>query len=165
MHIYMRHGNDNKTCHYKHDHSLKSELIYEEEIIKKTRKLIKKYGYPDTIYCSPFKRVRETVAIMIDYIKSKHKSCDIDVDPRLSRYFNSNERANPSVRNTTLKYNPPLNENGKMFKKRVDQVEHDINRDHGTTWCITHYLVIKRITKNNHIEIPKKMPFLYHVII
>ena len=165
MHIYMRHGNDNKICEYQHDHSLKSELIYKEEIIEKTRKLIKKYGFPKKIYCSPFKRVRETVDIMADYIYHKGKNIDIRVDPNLSRYFNSHEQANPSVRQTTIRYNPPLNENGKMFKKRVDKVEQRISRNDCTVWCVTHYLVIKRITKNNHIEIPKKMPFLYHVVI
>ena len=161
----MRHGNDNKSCDYKHDHSLQSDYIYEEEIIKKTKKLIKKYGYPEKIYCSPFKRVRETVVIMAKYIQSKNREIDIHVDPRLSRYFTSKEQLEPSVRKTTLKYNPPLDEDNKMFKKRVDKVEERINRNTVTTWCITHYLVIKRISKNNDIDIPAKMPFLYHMVI
>ena len=158
----MRHGNDNKVCHYKHDHSLKSDLMYKEEIIEKTKYLIKKYGYPKKIYCSPFKRVRETVDIMIDYINSKGKSVTIKIDKNLSRYFSSNERASPSVRKTTIQYNPPLDENGHQFKKRVDKAYERIIRNDDLTWCVTHYLVIKRIAKNNHVEIPKKMPFLYH---
>ena len=161
----MRHGNDNKICDYKHDHSLQSDYIYEQEIIKKTKKLIKKYGYPQKIYCSPFKRVRETVVIMAKYIQSKNRQIDIHVDPRLSRYFTSKEQLNPSVRKTTLKYNPPLDEDSTMFKKRVDKIEDCINRNTVTTWCITHYLVIKRISKNNDIDIPSKMPFLYHIVI
>ena len=161
----MRHGNDNKTCKYKHDHSLQSDIMVQEEIIHKTKKLIKKYGYPTKIYCSPFKRVRETVAIMLDYIAEKGRQVEIHVDPNLSRYFNGNERANPSVRKTTLKYNPPLDENGQMFKRRVDKAERRVMHNDDTVWCITHYLVIKRITKNNDIEIPRKMPFLYHVVL
>lgn len=161
----MRHGNDNKVSPYKHDHSLKSDLIYEEEIINKTKKLIRKYGYPHKIYCSPFKRVRETVSIMHDYILSKGYNVDIYIEPYLSRYFTGDEKYNPSVRKTTLHYNPPLNETGKMFNRRVDKIENRINRNTCNTWCVTHYLVIKRITKNHEIEIPKKMPFLYHIVL
>ena len=161
----MRHGNDNKISHYKHDHSLKSDLIYSEEILEKTKKLIKKYGYPKKIYCSPFKRVRETVDIIADYLESKGKDFEVKVDPNLSRYFSSKERMDPRIRKTTKQYKPPLDENSKRFKKRVDKAEHRIERNDCTTWCITHYLVIKRITKNNDIDIPKKMPFLYHVIV
>lgn len=160
----MRHGNDEKYSRYKHDHSLNSDSLYEEEIIEKTKKLIKKYGYPDKIYCSPFKRVRETVNIIVNYINKYHK-VKIYMDPNLSRYFTSKEKNNPSVRNTTLQYDPPIHESYSDFKKRVDKSHAIINHNDCNTWCITHYLVIKRITKNNNIDIPSKMPFLYHVVI
>ncbi len=163
MHIYIRHGNDDKIGKYVHDLSLQSD--YNDDIIKKTKKLIYKYGYPSKIYCSPFKRVRETVTIMLEYIKSKGRYVDIYIEPSLSRYFTSKEKKYPKVRKTTLKYDPPIYEDWDQFKKRVDKIEHKINSNNDIVWCITHYLVIKRITKNNNIDIPNYMPFLWHTII
>lgn len=161
MHIYIRHGNDEKKSNFKHDHSLNSSKEIKQEIIHFTNKLIMKYGYPDKIYCSPFKRVRSTVKIMK---KILNNNVEIIVDPKLSRYFTKKEQEKPEVRDYTLKYKPPIYENTKLFKKRVDKFYKKVDQQKDKNiWCITHYLVIKHICKKKQIEIPKRMPFLYNV--
>lgn len=158
MHVYMRHGNDEKKSTFKQDNSLNSS--YEDDILEKTKLLINLYGYPKKIYCSPFRRARETVHIMKNIL-----DVEIIIDPKLSRFFSKEEKLNPSVRAKTLKYNPPINETGPEFKKRVNKIEKKINNESCVVWVVTHYLVIKNVCKKYNKEIPKKMPFLYHVII
>lgn len=158
MRIYMRHGNDEKKSLYKHDKSLDSSSQYEQSIIEKTKDLIALYGYPDKIYCSPFRRARETVHIMRQLL-----NVEIIINPNLSRFFQDKEKSNPSVRKKTMKYNPPIQESRIEFKQRVKQVEKIIDKEPGNIWCITHYLVIKQIGKKYNKEIPKRMPFLWHM--
>lgn len=157
MHIYMRHGNDEKTSTFKQDKSLNSSSQCEQDIIDKTHQLIKLYGYPKKIYCSPFRRARETVHIM-----NKILNVEIIIDSKLSRFFSKKEKLNPSVRTKTLKYNPPITESRLEFKQRVKEIEKIINKEE-SVWVITHYLVMKNICKKYNKEIPSKMPFLYHV--
>lgn len=162
MHIYLRHGNDEvRHPTFKHDHSLNSKSATEYEIINFTKKLIKKYGYPSKIYCSPFKRARATVRIMKKYLPHT----EIIIDSDLSRYFTKKEQLNPSVREYTMKYNPPLYENKQEFQRRVDRIERHVNQQRDVCWCITHYLVIKYLCKKHQINIPRHMPFLWYTSI
>lgn len=164
MHIYLRHGNDDKVSTYKHDKSLNSASQTEIDIVKKTRWLVKTYGFPSIIYCSPFKRARATLDIMIKYL-SKMGDVKVRIDNYLSRLFVKNEYLNPSVRKTTMYYNPPIKENKKDFRRRVDKAEARASAEAGVTWSITHYLVMRRLSRKYDIALPKHMPFLYHVII
>lgn len=160
----MRHGNDNKPSKYKQDNSLNLDnLNTKEDIIYHTKKLIKKYGYPQTIYCSPFQRAIQTVKIMKKVI---NKPVNIYIDSKLSRYFSNNEKKSPSVSSRTLRYNPPIHETHDEFYERVDKLHHKIDKrsyNNNTTWYITHYLVIKRIATNDTISLPSYMPFLYTI--
>ncbi len=159
MHLYIRHGNDeNKHSTFKHDKSLNPLSSTEEDIIKFTQKLIKEYGAPDRIYCSPFKRARATLAIMLKVLdKTK-----IVIEPRLSRFFSKKEQQKISVRNQTLSYHPPIYEDKHSFHKRVDKIQHKIDCGCCYTWCITHYLVLKRIGDTKNIPIPSHMKFLWY---
>lgn len=157
-HIYIRHGNDEKSSSYKHDNSLNSSSETEDNIIELCKKLIEQYGYPDKIYCSPFRRARETLYIM----KKLLPNTDFVIDERLSRFFSKKDKQNPRVRPKTLGYQPPITEDKYDFKKRVLEIEKKIRKEEHC-WCITHYLVIKQITKKYNVTIPNRMPFLYHV--
>jgi len=157
-HIYIRHGNDEKSSTYKHDNSLNSSAETEENIVITCKKLIDIYGYPDKIYCSPFRRARETLHIM----KKLLPNTEIIIDERLSRFFSKKDKENPRVRPKTMKYEPPIEETKYEFKKRVLSMEKVI-RKQDNVWCITHYLVIKQICKKYNVTIPHRMPFLYHV--
>src|SRR4029078_1565238 len=163
MHLYIRHGNDdNRHSIYKHDKSLNSQSTTEEEIIHFTKKLIKQFGEPDRIFCSPLKRARATLSIMLKVIENRPK---IIIEPKLSRFFTKKEQQKVSVRNQTLSYSPPIYEDKKSFHKRVDKVEKKINCKCCKTWTITHYLVLKRVAENNHISIPSHMKFLWYTTI
>ncbi|HSW75829.1 MAG TPA: histidine phosphatase family protein [Candidatus Saccharimonadales bacterium] len=163
MHIYLRHGDDtNKKSKYKHDKSLNVSKKTEYDIVKTTKKLIKLYGYPDRIYCSPFKRCRETLDIILKVVKN----AKVVIDSDLSRFFVKKEYIHPSVRHTTMYYDPPIKESHKEFKKRVERNERRvIKHDHDVTWCITHYLVMKCLCKKYQILLPDHMPFLYHFVL
>lgn len=160
----MRHGNDHKPSIYKHDNSL-NDVEGREEIIYHTKKLIKKYGHPQTIYCSPFKRAIQTVKIMR---KVFTQPVNIYIDSKLSRYFNNNEKRSPSVSDKTLKYKPPIHETHEEFYARVDKVHCKMDKRaerNNTVWYITHYLVMKRVANNDNIQLPSYMPFLHTMIL
>jgi broad specificity phosphatase PhoE len=161
MHIFIRHGNDEKKGDYLQDHSLNDEQKYKDDIINHTHDLIKTYGVPDIVYCSPFHRARQTIHIMEKILSSDVK---IYVNPKLSRFFSKKEKLNPSVKRKTLKYHPPIDESGKEFKQRVDQIIKNY-KSPKIIWYVTHYLVIKRIAKTHNQQIPQAMPFLYTMVI
>lgn len=161
MHIFIRHGNDDHVDYnYKQDPSLNSLSHYKEDILNHTYDLIKKYGYPDLIYCSPFHRARQTAKIMNKIFKN---DIPIKVNNKLSRFFSKKEKLNPLVKLKTLHYNPPIQETQQEFKQRVDRIIKQYKKQ--TIWYITHYLVIKRIAKINNQSIPKQMPFLYTMVV
>lgn len=153
MPLYIRHGNDETTSYYKQDTRLNQS--FKQDIITVTQELIKQYGYPDKIYCSPFKRARETLNVMMTLIK-----CPVFIDSNLSRFFSEKETLNPKVRPSTLKYNPPIQESKQEFKYRADHLKYK-----GNVWCITHFLIIKRTAKRAAKHVPHTMPFLYHLFI
>jgi broad specificity phosphatase PhoE len=159
MQVFLRHGNDNKKSKYIHDHSLNlDQSSNEEDIITLTNQLIKKYGYPKRIYCSPFYRAIQTAQMMQSQCKYPVK---LYIDPKLSRFFSPREQNSPSVRNRTYKYNPPIYEDKYDFYNRVDRLNGKLSSRRETTWYITHYLVMKRIASHHHITLPDHMPFLY----
>ena len=167
MQIFLRHGDDNKKdkkYKYIHDHSLNFERG-SDDIITLTNKLIKKYGYPNKIYCSPFYRAIQTAQIMHAQLSCYNKDIKIYIDPKLSRFFSPREQNNPSVRHRTYKYNPPIYEDKYDFYDRVDRLNEKLPNRTKTTWYITHYLVMKRIALHHHITIPEHMPFLYTMTI
>jgi hypothetical protein len=162
MQIFLRHGNDNKKCKYLHDNSLNLEKSANtSDILKLTKYLIATYGYPKKIYCSPFYRAIQTAQIMQTQLNGLKNNVKIYIDPKLSRFFSPREQNNPSVRQRTYKYNPPIYETRYDFYDRVDKLNDKLNYRTGTTWYITHYLIIKRIANHHNVVIPDHMPFLY----
>jgi broad specificity phosphatase PhoE len=158
MKIFIRHGHDGSNQDYKQDPSL--NFSYNDEITQHTKYLIKKYGYPDVIYCSPFHRARQTAKIMN---KVFNKNIPIFINNKCSRYFSHKERSNPMVKSNTLRYNPPIDETKQEFRHRVDKLLK--RKNDKVVWYITHYLVIKRIAKKTMRSIPEHMPFLYTLTI
>ena len=157
MQLFIRHGNDHTESKYKHDNELNS--YYNTDIVNLTHKLIKKYGCPKYIHCSPFQRSIQTVEIMEQVFKKSHKKVKILVDTKLSRFFNARRQLQPSVKKSTLYYHPPIYESKEQFNKRVKKVNHHAMNNTHSTWYITHYLVLKRIAHKHHIPIPEQMPF------
>src|SRR5436190_1968206 len=88
MNIYLRHGEDDLSDEAtKHDGHLTREG---KKQVKNTAKyLLKKYGIPSTIYCSPFVRTTETAEQMKKFMHSTGidiRSIRIVKDERIGKY-------------------------------------------------------------------------------
>ena len=165
--IYIRHSNDSKrkqvsSIRHRDDLKITPEGL---KLARKTgKKLIKMYGEPSIIYLSPFMRAKETLKEMSKNLKGKPK---IKFDNRLSRYFSSSEKKDPSCFTETFDHEIPIYENWDEFKDRVhDNLKSMKKRGYieskKVIWCITHALPFIQISRVCRIKIPKDIPFMYH---
>ncbi len=163
--IYLRHGRDKRTK-YKYDEKLTPEG--KDKSRELAENLIRKYGIPDAIYCSPFYRTRQTRRQMLKVI-SKHTNRKIIniTDPRLARFFTKNQTRNPDIRSDTRKKRVPIFETWSEFKMRVrDQVrEMERKTKYKVIWCIGHTLIIKQVAKIKHIDRPDYIEYLDTIIL
>jgi broad specificity phosphatase PhoE len=155
--IYIRHGDDsNSDSIYTNDPTISKNDYPKIRNIGKN--LIKKYGHPDLILVSPMFRTIETCGVFKDLFD---QPCHIKVSPELSRLFTSKQRNPRTIHPRTLKHNPPLHEDSRMFKNRVDDHIETMfknkyyKRTKPVIWCITHALVIKRVAKRFHYSTGK----------
>jgi len=169
MLIYLRHGNDEgkdfppDVSQHRHDKHLTDRG--KKEATSEAVKLIKLYGPPDIIRCSPFARGKDTVHGMLrGFTQQKLPLPIIRYDRALSRFFNRKEQADPSVGPETLEKNVPIYETKEEFHDRVDKhIKRMETYELGKLiWIITHALVYKRVAAHHQIEIPKHIPFLHH---
>lgn len=154
MMVVIRHSEDSSETTYRHD----SQLTRKGREIAKNRgkTLIKKYGLPKAIYCSPFRRTKETLHLMLsEYSKFP---CRIEFANGLSRYFSERERRSPDIANETMQAHVPLTENNREFQSRVRHFSWSILqslRAGDVVWLITHSTVYKSIARIFEIEIPE----------
>jgi len=180
MIIYIRHANDEESNpKYKHDTHITEKG--KKEITKFIHKLVKKYGYPDKIYFSPFQRCKETVTEMINeivFIKTgKYPNCclkcysheiELIEDHHLSRYFSKKDMKKPSVAPKTLKHKIPMDESHNEFHERLEKhitkVKKDVKENNEIIWCITHAITFKKIGKKLHVNTADHIKFLDHFV-
>lgn len=177
MIIYIRHANDEEhNPDFKHDPHITKKG--KRKIIKLTHKLIKKYGFPDKIFFSPFQRCTETAMTMINEIvfmqtgkrknyciKCYSYNIQMRTDNTLSRYFTDKDKLSPSVSPKTMKNKIPIYESKDKFSKRVHKHVSNIkNMEHNVTWCITHAITYKKIAKHFNISTPHRIDFLDHYV-
>lgn len=162
--IVIRHANDEGKCFKKHDCPVNIK-----DGGKDARKvgisLIKKYGLPDEIIVSPFRRTKETLELMVGDEIHKIK---ITQDPNISRYFSGREKDHPDVHSSTLKHNIPINESFRSFERRVrkfSQKLEEINMKDRCIWVITHALVYKRIGRYYERQTPSRIDFLEYFVL
>lgn len=167
MIIYIRHSDDeDNDPTFIHDPKLTSKGV--KLAHKKGKKLIKKYGIPEIIYLSPFRRAKQTLAQLLLYLSEEQKNkIQIIEDPLLSRYFSSGQQKKVDVHRDTKRANIPVKENKDKLNKRVKtQVEkmkeNDFHINDQVIWCITHAIIIKKISSRFHVETPSHIPFVYH---
>ncbi|AJF98288.1 histidine phosphatase motif-containing protein [Pandoravirus inopinatum] len=106
--LYIRHGDDHhdarREARYpKHDHPLNREG--KARAARMARNLVERYGAPTAVYCSPFKRARQTADIMMDALDDGDRA-RVTIDPGLSRYFSRREQRRPSVGSDTHEAGP-----------------------------------------------------------
>ncbi|WBR14345.1 Histidine phosphatase [Pandoravirus kuranda] len=175
--LYIRHGDDHHDAHRearypKHDHPLNRDG--KARAARMARTLVERYGAPTAVYCSPFKRARQTADIMMDALDSADR-VRITIDPGLSRYFSRREQRRPSVgADTHAAGPPPIRERNGEFGRRCKRqhermvARHFFRRDDGSpregtpvVWCITHALVMRRVAKRVGVVVPDDhVPFL-----
>lgn len=148
--IFVRHSDDESVdCSQIHDCQLvKNGWRLARNVGKK---LIDKYGIPDIIYVSPFRRTIQTMEGMLN-----GRSTEIIEDKRLCRYFNGSSKYSPKVDPKTMKKNIPIKESFDEFEKRVKNFSRFISTSSPdkVIWIITHVLVYKRLIKTSRGHIP-----------
>lgn len=166
MIIYIRHGNDDGS-----DPTFAHDPRITEDGRKKARKtafeLVKDYGSPKIIFCSPFKRTIQTAKIMK---KMCGANTEIYIDPNLSRYFCTREKCDPQLYPETERYDTPIYESWNGFERRVNKHLDMIEKNKfklrsAIIWCITHALVYKHIARTYQVEIPNYIPFMHSFFI
>lgn len=95
MLIYLRHGDDRGNDIYRHDRQLNDRG--RRKAGKAFDELPEKYGHPDTVFVSPFRRAVETLEVMTAHFTS---AVDVHRDKRLAQYLG--EKRDPSVRPETV---------------------------------------------------------------
>lgn len=169
MIIYIRHSHDDEK-NATHDHDAHITEKGHTKIRELVKSLISKYGYPDRIYCSPFARARETLKLFREALKIVLKGPDFKkikfkVDNRLSRYFTSDQQRNPSIRNDTKRYDPPIYEEITDFIERLkSMIDYLVQLGYGdkqpVVWCLSHGLSIKKTLLSLKLKSPESVPFL-----
>lgn len=168
MIIYIRHSfDDNYDPTYEHDPKLTKEgkiLAYQ-----KGKHLIKKFGIPNIIYCSPFRRTKETVMNMIKNIPEEVlANIKIFYDPIIGRYFSHKEKKHVSISKSTLKSNINIYETKRDFNRRINILTKRLSKwidSNHVIWCITHTSVFKKLAKLYNIKLPRNIPFMYYFVI
>ena len=154
--IYTRHAlkmyNNGKAINGLPQHD---SPIIDQEIsrIEKTKEnLIKQYGKPNRVKCSPFKRTRQTTEGLV-----KGLEVEVTIDNKIGEYLgNQRPRTGPNgnipdVSQTTKQYGvPPLGEKFDCMKQRcrehlADMGFCDKKVENGVTWVVSHGLIIETI--------------------
>ena len=162
MLIFIRHSDDQDDDP---THALDPKLTKEGKHLayKEGKALIERYGLPTIIYCSPFRRTKETLEYMLR--KRSTSNMAIIYDNRLSRYFSSKEKKHPDIDRSTKKADVPIFESYGDFKERARDLTHALDVYIGgkeIVWCITHSSFYKKIASIYKAPIPDHIPFMHH---
>lgn len=158
MLIYLRHGDDRGNDNYRHDRHLNDHG--RKKAGKAADRLIEKYGHPDTIYVSPFRRALETLDAMYGHFQ---RDVAVHRDPRIAQHLSEKQQAKPLVSPETIAQVTVL-ENKDAFQRRIHIHVEDVRRANGVVWCITHQAVIERVARHFDVKISGDLDFLDHVV-
>lgn len=159
MLIYLRHGDDRGSAIYRHDRRLNDRG--REKASKQARRLIEKYGHPDVVYVSPFRRAIETLEVMSLRFE---REVPIRRDPRIAQRLSEKQRRDPKISPET-RAQITIDEDRDAFRRRVAaHVEEVRRRASDMIWCITHRAVIKEVADRFDVKISGDLDFLDHVV-
>lgn len=170
----VRHANDEcKKVTFRHDNKL-VETNLNDKVQKLMEKLIARYGLPDRIFCSPMRRTRRMLDIVMRHLKYtyKHKVPEgIWIDRRLSRFFIGEEQDHPEIAPCTKKYKIPIRETVSQFEARIRGfVRHMEKRGYHrrggkVAWVFTHAVPYKEICDLNSIKTHEIIGFLDYEVV
>ena len=158
--IYVRHGDDRGEDEYRHDRRLNDRG--RKKAAKEAARLIERYGHPDVVYVSPFRRAIETLDCMT--VKFA-RPVEVLRDPRIAQHLSDKQQREPRVSPQTLEA-VAIFEDRRAFERRVAKhVTHarEKSRAGATIWCITHQVVIEEVAGHFGVEISRDLDFLDHV--
>ena len=158
MLIYLRHGDDRGNDVYRHDRPLNDRG--KKKAGKAFGALAEKYGHPNTVLLSPFRRAVQTLEAMVVHFA---RAVDVHRDRRIAQYLG--ETRNSVSPETAAEV--AIDESKDAFRARVrDHVEDVRHRNQAgvTIWCITHQVVIEEAAGCFGVEISGDLDFLAHVV-
>lgn len=162
MLIYLRHGDDRSDDIYRHDRRLNDRG--KKQAAKKAKRLIQKYGHPDAVFVSPFRRAIETLGAMTVHFV---RPVDVHRDRRVAQLLTDKHKRDLSVSPETLEA-ITIDEDREAFSRRITGHVEDVRRraDAGATiWCITHQAVIEEVAGHFAVKISGALDFLDHVVV
>lgn len=167
MLIYIRHSED-EFDDVTHAHDAKLTKDGKSLAYKRGARLLSKYGIPNVIYCSPFRRTRETLKYMLRNLPQQHlNKIKFIYDPNIGRHFSKGEQENPDVASATFKADIPIYESRKDFHKRIRRATRKLNSvaEKQVVWCVTHTTVYKRVANIYDMDLPRRIPYMHHFIV
>lgn len=158
MLIYLRHGDDRGDDAYRHDRPLTDRG--KEKAAKAAKRLIEKYGHPDVVYVSPFRRALETLEAMTPRFE---REVAVRRDRRVAQHLSEKQQRAPLVRPETLAQADVAEDRG-AFRRRVAEHVEEVRHASGVIWCVTHQVVIEEIAVQLDKDVPANLDFLDYVV-
>ena len=159
MLIYLRHGDDRGDDEYRHDRHLNDRG--RKKAGKAFSDLAGKYGDPDTVFVSPFRRAVETLDAMAEHFT---RAVEVHRDGRIAQYLGGKRDPQISPETTTQ---VAIDEDRDGFRARVRNHVEDVRRrgEAGVAiWCITHQSVIEEVAGYFDVTIRGDLDFLDHFL-
>ena len=160
MLLYLRHGDDRGEDAYKHDRELNARGRKKAE--KAFGRLVERYGHPDTMFVSPYRRAMQTLEAMKPRFT---RPVVVHRDPRVAQYVGG--KRVPVVSPETAAC-VDIDEGFDAFRTRVADHAEDARRraEAGAVlWCITHQVVIEEVARHFGVGAPAELDFLDPVIV
>ena len=157
--IYLRHGDDRNDDIYRHDRPLTPRGKKKAE--KCAKRLIEKYGHPDAVYVSPFRRTLETLTALSTRFT---RPVSVHRDPRIAQYLSERQQRAPSLSPETAAQITIL-EDVSAFRHRVHAHVEELRRASGVLWCVTHQAVIDVVADHLDVKISGSLDFLDHLVV
>lgn len=162
MIVYVRHSDDEGgDCSKAHDCRLTRRGISLASTVGS--KLIEKYGIPNIVYVSPFRRTIQTVNAMLRSVDTTN--IEVIEDVRIGRYFSSREQRHPDIDPQTDVTGLHVEESYTQFKHRVRRFARFMKQfvaSDQVAWVVTHALVYKQLAYYYSRDIPSHIPFMHN---
>ena len=130
--------------------------------------LVKRYGIPLTIVCSPYLRCRQTADILHRIVTDTyHRKVGICCDRLIGEYLGNHANKPMMVEEDTLLFDPPHPETFYQMEHRVrlhNDNMRDFDRLRRPVWFVTHGLIIDRLTTAMGFRPPQSIPTLSFVV-
>lgn len=166
MRIYIRHADKQYSNGHatacSHDPSITEDGYIKTLMLGEN--LIKRWGFPDYIVCSPYRRTRETAEALAKVVRDRGgNEIIVKYEIRLSEYLGNHRDRNLDVNEITSLCNPPHPENFFQMDSRVryhnDEMR-ELDYQNINVWFVTHGFIINRLGNAMGYKLPRRMPYL-----